>query len=120
MRVLIVDDVAAVREGLRLLLSDEPDIDIVGEASTAEEAVSRTAELSPDVVLMDIEMPGGDGLQATQQLKARPQPPRVVVMSVYADDAMRARARAAGADAFVEKSLFQEMHAALRATQSLE
>ena len=103
MRVLIVDDVAVVREGLRLLFSDEPDIEIVGEASNAEEAVSRTEALHPDVVLMDIEMPGGDGLHVTRTLKTRPNPPAVVVMSVYADSAMRARAREAGADQFVEK-----------------
>jgi DNA-binding NarL/FixJ family response regulator len=103
MRVLIVDDVAVVREGLRLLFSDEPDVEIVGEASNAAEAVARVGELDPDVVLMDIEMPGGDGLHATRAIKTQPHPPAVVVMSVYADSLMRARAREAGADQFVEK-----------------
>ena len=118
MRVLIVDDVAVVREGLRLLFSDEPDVEIVGEASNAEEAVVRATELNPDVVLMDIEMPGGDGLHATQVIKARANPPAVVVMSVYADSLMRARAREAGADQFVEKDgTLTEIMQTLRAVQ---
>lgn len=118
MRVLIVDDVAVVREGLRLLFSDEPDIEIVGEASSAAEAVARANELAPDIVLMDIEMPGGDGLHATRTIKTRPNPPAVVVMSVYSDSQMRARARDAGADQFVEKDgTLTEIMQTLRATQ---
>ncbi len=116
MRVMLVDDRAAVREGLRLLLGDEPDIEIVGEAEDGEAAARLVDELRPDVVLMDIEMPGGDGLRATRQIKARPNPPAVLVMGVYGDNLTRTLAHWVGADGFVEKSQsLVEVATALRA-----
>jgi DNA-binding NarL/FixJ family response regulator len=116
MRILIVDDMAAVREGLRTLLGDEPGVEVVGEASDGEQAVRLVNDLRPDVVLMDIEMPGVGGLQATRTIKNRPQPPLVIVMSLYGGEAESARAREAGADRFVTKSaLLAEVVGALRA-----
>jgi len=116
MRILIVDDMAAVREGLRTLLGDEPDVEVVGEASDGEQALRLVNDLRPDVVLMDIEMPGAGGLQATRTIKNRPQPPLVIVMSLYGGEAESARAHEAGADRFVTKSaLLVEVVGALRA-----
>ena len=98
MRLLIVDDVAAVREALRLLLSEEPSIEVVGEAADGEEALLRAAALHPDLVLLDLEMPRLGGLAAIPRLRAQPHPPQIVAMSMYgADDDARTRALAAGA-----------------------
>ena len=104
MRVLIVDDVAAVREALRLLLSDEPGVDVVGEAADGEVALQMVEQLRPDWVLMDIEMPRMGGLAAMRAIRRRPDPPNIVAMSVYgAGDTIRASALDAGAATYVEK-----------------
>ncbi len=104
MRVLIVDDVAAVREALHLLLSDEPGVEVVGEAADGEEAVSLVEALRPDLVLMDLEMPRMGGLSAMRAIRLRPDPPKLVAMSVYeASDAIRLKALDAGAALYVEK-----------------
>ncbi len=116
MRLLIVDDVAAVREALRLLLSEEPGIEVVGEAADGEEALRQAAALEPDLVLLDLEMPRLGGLAAIPRLGAQPHPPKIVAMSMYgADDGARNRALAAGATTYVEKgATLQEVVAALR------
>lgn len=116
MRLLIVDDVAAVREALRLLLSEEPGIEVVGEAADGEEALLRAAALHPDLVLLDLEMPRLGGLAAIPRLRAQPHPPQIVAMSMHgADGEARQRALAAGANTFVEKgATLQEVVAALR------
>jgi DNA-binding NarL/FixJ family response regulator len=117
MRVLIVDDVAAVREALRLLLSDEPSVEVIGEAGDGEEALRMVERLQPDLVLMDMEMPRMGGLAAMRQIRSRPHPPRLVAMSIYgASDALRAGALEAGAEAYVEKgATLAEVVGALRA-----
>ena len=69
-KVLLVDDHPVVREGIRGMLEAEPDLAIAGEAASGPEAVARVAELGPDVVLMDLRMPGGDGAEATARLRA--------------------------------------------------
>jgi len=116
MRLLIVDDVAAVREALRLLLSEEPGIEVVGEAADGEEALQRAADLHPDLVLLNLEMPRLGGLAAIPRLCAQPHPPKIVAMSMYsADDGARSRALAAGATTYVEKgATLQQVVAALR------
>ena len=70
-RVLVVDDQALVRAGFRMILEIEPDLEVVGEAADGEAAVGLAAELSPDVVLMDVRMPGVDGIEATRRLLGR-------------------------------------------------
>src|SRR5215470_11589765 len=117
MRVLIVDDVAAVREALRLLLSDEPGVDVVGEAVDGEDAVRQVDALRPDLVLMDLEMPRMSGLSAMRAIRLRPHPPRLVAMSVYgAGDSIRRSALDAGAASYVEKgATLAEVVGALRA-----
>ena len=102
-RLLLVDDQPAVRRGLEIRLHMEPDIQIVGEASTGREALSMVQALSPDVVLMDIEMPEMDGIEATAALLMADSKSRVVILSIHDDMQTRVRAQAAGAVAFVEK-----------------
>jgi DNA-binding NarL/FixJ family response regulator len=102
-RVLLVDDQQVVRRGLRLRFHLEPDIQIVGEASSGKEALSLAQKLAPDVVLMDIEMPEMDGIETTAALQAVVPKSAVVILSTHDDARTRAQAQAAGAIAFVEK-----------------
>jgi DNA-binding NarL/FixJ family response regulator len=81
----------------------EPDIQVVGEASTGREALTLAQALSPDVVLMDVEMPDMDGIETTTALRATVSGSPVVILSIHDDQPTRARAQAAGAVAFVEK-----------------
>ncbi len=82
-RVLLVDDHALVRAGLRAMLSAAPDVLIVGEATGGAEAVTLAARLAPNVVVMDLEMPGGDGEAATRELRALTNPPRVLILTMH-------------------------------------
>jgi DNA-binding NarL/FixJ family response regulator len=101
--VLLVDDRPAMRRGLRMWLEIEPEVSVVGEAADGEEAVSLAEKLRPDVVLMDVKMPGVDGIEATGKLQAVDPCIAVVILSLYDDIDTRARARNAGAAAFVAK-----------------
>ncbi len=102
-RVLLVDDQAVVRRGLRVLFHLEPDLQVVGEASTGTEALALAQSLTPDVVLMDLQMPGMDGIAATAALRRAVPQSVVVILSIHDDAQTRRRAQAAGAVAFVEK-----------------
>jgi two-component system, NarL family, response regulator NreC len=102
-RVLLVDDQPVVRHGLRVRFQLETDMQIVGEASTGSESLTLAQTLSPDVVLLDIEMPGMDGIEATAALRRVVPQSAVVILSIHADQQTRIRAQAAGAVAFVEK-----------------
>jgi DNA-binding NarL/FixJ family response regulator len=102
-RVLLVDDQAVVRRALRVRFHLEPDLQLVGEASTGREALALAQTLTPDVVLMDIEMPEMDGIAATAALRRVVPQSAVVILSIYDDAQTRARAQAAGAVACVEK-----------------
>jgi DNA-binding NarL/FixJ family response regulator len=101
-RVLVVDDDPLVRAGLRLLL-DGDGISVVGEAAEGDEAGRQVRALRPDVVLMDIRMPGVDGLTATEAIRARPDPPEVVVLTTFDADEHVLRALRAGAAGFLLK-----------------
>src|SRR2546423_1557203 len=85
-RVLVVDDDALVRAGLRMILSTAGDIVVVGEAATGAQVPAAVAEHRPHVVLMDIRMPGMDGLAATEALRARPDAPEVIVLTTFDAD----------------------------------
>jgi two-component system, NarL family, response regulator NreC len=102
-RLLLVDDQPAVRRGLGLRFHLEPDLEVVGEASTGTEALALAQTLTPDVVLMDIAMPGMDGIAATAALRRVVPQSAVVILSIHDDAQTRGRAQAAGAVAFVEK-----------------
>lgn len=105
-RVLIADDSVRTREGLRALFAAWPEITVIGEASTGQEAVQFIAQWLPDVVLMDISMAVMDGVQATRLIKRRWPAVTVIVLTMYADQ--QAAAVAAGADAFVIKGSASE------------
>jgi len=102
-RVLVVDDDALVRAGLSMLLAGAGDIEIVGEATDGREVAQAVAELEPDVVLMDIRMPGMDGLAATELLRARDDAPEVIVLTTFEADDYVLRALRAGASGFLVK-----------------
>ncbi|MET9709509.1 response regulator [Nocardiopsis alba] len=102
-RVLLVDDHPVVREGIRGMLSTEPDLDIVGDAGSGPEAVVRAAELSPDVILMDLRMPGGDGVEATERIRAAHPGVHVLVLTTYDTDTDILRAVEAGATGYLLK-----------------
>ena len=102
-RVLLVDDQAIVRRALRARFHLEPDLEVVGEASTGSEALTLAQTLTPDVVLMDIQMPDMDGIEATAVLRRAVPQSVVVILSIQDDAQTRERAKAAGAIAFVEK-----------------
>jgi len=103
-RVIIVDDLARVRQGLRAVLELEEDLEVVGEATNGLEAVQLAEKLSPDIVLMDLKMPVMDGFEATRQIKDRHLAKGVVVLTIHGDSNARERATRAGVDAFVEKA----------------
>lgn len=103
-RVLLVDDHAILRAGLRALLDGEPDIEVVGEAGDGEEALERSAELSPDVVVMDISMPRMGGVDATRALHARDPGMRTVVLTQHAEEHFLFSVLEAGAMGYVLKS----------------
>lgn len=102
-RVLLVDDDAIVRAGLRLMLGGAPDIEIVAEAADGAEVPALVTAYGPDLVLMDIRMPGVDGLAATERLRARPGAPEVLVLTTFHTDAHVLRALRAGAAGFLLK-----------------
>lgn len=117
-RVLIVDDHAILREGLRALLSYYDDIDVVGEAQDGAEAVQRAGELQPDIVLMDIAMPGMNGLEATQRIRAQYPDIRVLILTQHEDPQYVMPLLQAGASGFVSKrALGNDLINALRVVE---
>ena len=102
-RVLVVDDDALVRAGLGMLLAGAGDIEIVGEAADGSEVERAVAEHQPRVVLMDIRMPGMDGLTATEIVRGRERPPEVIVLTTFDADDHVLRALRAGASGFLLK-----------------
>jgi DNA-binding NarL/FixJ family response regulator len=102
-RILLVDDQPAVRQGLKMRLGLERDLVVVGEACDGAQALALAELLRPDIVIMDIEMGKADGLTATKHLAITMPKVAVVILTIYGDAATRRRAKAAGAAAFVEK-----------------
>ena len=102
-RTMIVDDQRMVRAGLRMLLDEEPDVDVVAEAGNGVEAVARAALHRPDVLLMDIRMPEMDGLEATRRILAADEAARVLVLTTFDHDDHVYEALRAGASGFVLK-----------------
>ncbi|WP_435242772.1 response regulator [Streptomyces cucumeris] len=107
-RVLLVDDHQVVRRGLRTFLEVQDDIDVVGEASDGEEGVARAEELRPDVVLMDVKMPGVDGIQALRTLRDLDNPARVLVVTSFTEKRTVVPALRAGAAGYVYKDVDPE------------
>ena len=107
-RVLLVDDHEIVRLGLMTLINDQPEMEVVGEAGSAAEAVHAVERLHPDVVLMDIRMPGEGGIEATRQITSRFSETKVVILTSFADDELVVRAIRAGAAGYVLKQVGNE------------
>ena len=115
-KVVLVEDHIVVRQGIKALLSDEPDIEIVGEAGNGREALPLIAALLPDVVLMDISMPGLNGIEATWQIRQRFPQVKVVILSMHANEEYVFQVLRAGASGYVLKqSDSSEVLTAIRA-----
>jgi DNA-binding NarL/FixJ family response regulator len=114
-RTLLVDDNAGFRRSMKEFLTLEPDIEVVGEAADGQEAILKARELKPDLVLMDVRMPGISGIDATRQLKDEMPELKVIVLTIFDLEAYREAAMASGANGYVTKgSLFEELLPAIR------
>lgn len=102
-RVLVVDDHAVVRSGLKLLLAAEDDVEVIGDAGTADQAITRAELLKPDVVVLDVVMPGRSGIDATPEILQRSPDTKVLVLSMQDDPRYVEEAFAAGASGYVLK-----------------
>jgi DNA-binding NarL/FixJ family response regulator len=107
-RVVVADDQPLVRAGLRMILATESDIEVVGEAADGEQAIAVCNDQAPDVVLMDVRMPGVDGIQATRQLLLTQQPPRILMLTTFDLDEIVYEALRAGASGFLLKDAPEE------------
>jgi two-component system response regulator NreC len=106
-RILIADDHAVVRTGLRALLDRAPDMQAIGEATGGEEALHLATELNPDVILLDISMPGPSGIETTKQLKKILPDIRVLILTVHKDEKLLQEAIKAGASGYVTKNALE-------------
>lgn len=118
MRVVIADDDAVVVESLRIVLDAQPDIEVVGCGTDGADAVRLAADSAPDIVLLDIQMPGMDGLSAAERILATPVPPRVVFLTTFSDDEYIVRALALGAAGYLIKQDVAGVAPALRAVMA--
>ncbi len=116
-RVLLADDHTLFRDGLRLLLASVPDIEVVGEAVTGEEVIAQAEALRPDVILMDIKMPGLSGIEATRRILLNRPEMGIVIVTMYEDDSSIFAAMRAGARGYVLKGAKQDE--LLRAIQAV-
>ncbi|MGG8407747.1 response regulator [Streptomyces sp. 12297] len=115
-RILLADDHPVVREGLRGMLSAEPDLEVVAEAANGPQAEALAAQHLPDLVLMDLRMPGGDGVESIGRITAAGLPCRVVVLTTYEEDRDILRAVEAGAAGYLLKDMARgELAEAIRA-----
>ncbi|MFE4251167.1 response regulator [Streptomyces sp. NPDC056910] len=114
-RVVLADDQPLVRSGLRVLIADTPDLEVVGEAANGEEAVRLAREVSPDVIVMDIRMPGMNGIEATSLVTSGPGATRVLVLTTFDEDDYVYGALRAGASGFAVKDMaLDDILAAIR------
>jgi len=114
-RTLIVDDNATFRRRVKEFLASEPDIEVIGEAADGQEAILKARALHPDLVLMDVRMPGTNGLDATRQLKEEMPELRVIILTIYELQEYREAALASGANGYVvKKSLIEELVPVIR------
>jgi DNA-binding NarL/FixJ family response regulator len=102
-RVVLVDDQQLMRSGLRMMLETQNDIEVVGEAGDGDQGLELIGRIDPDVVLMDIRMPVKDGLTATEELAAQPNPPKIVILTTFGEESYVYRALRSGAVGFLLK-----------------
>ncbi|MBE5023692.1 response regulator transcription factor [Olsenella sp. DSM 107455] len=118
MRVVIADDDAVVVESLQIVLDAQLDIEVAGCGTDGADAVRLAADAAPDIVLLDIQMPGMDGLAAAEKILASPEPPRVVFLTTFSDDEYIVRALALGAAGYLIKQDVAGVAPALRAVMA--
>ncbi len=117
-RILIADDHPVLRSGLRVLLAADPDLEVIGEAGTGEETLRLAEELGPDVVLLDIGMPGGSGIETVRRLKEKLPALKVLFLTMHEEEGMLLEALSAGGDGYVIKRADQpEIIQAIRVVQ---
>lgn len=115
-RIFIADDHGVMRAGLRAILENEPELEFVGEASNGEDALQLATQIQPEIVLMDIGMPGMDGIEVTRRLKKAAPRIQVLILSVYEDEILLREAIKAGASGFViKRAVEDELISAIRA-----
>lgn len=115
-KILLVDDHEIVRLGLMTLINDQPDLQVVGEAGSAEEALRQVEQLQPEVILMDIRLPGESGIYATKEITSRHPGIHIVMLTSYLDEALIVRAIRSGASGYILKQVGnEELLRALRA-----
>lgn len=118
-RVLLVDDHAMLRAGIRSLLAATPDIHVVGEAASGPESLRQFARMTPEIVVMDLDMPGGGGLEATRQLMTMERPPRVLIVSMHVEEERLLQLLEAGAAGYLAKDAAEaELVEAIRVVAS--
>ena len=105
-RVLLVDDQAAFLRAMTSVVQETPGFEVAGEASSGEDSLVAAAELLPDLVLMDVNLPGIDGLETTRRLRERDCPPVVLLLSTYDEDLGEQFVAESGATAYITKSVF--------------
>ncbi len=116
-RLLLADDHTVLRAGLKALFNAQPDMEVVAEASDGEEAIRMSRELSPDVVLMDISMPGISGFKATSEIRKQNPAVKILALTMHEDDSYLHQMLRAGADGYVpKKAADTELMAAIRAS----
>lgn len=121
LKVILADDHAILRQGLRSLLAAYESVEIIAEANDGREAITLAEEMDPDLLIMDIAMPGLNGLEATRQIRKRFPEIKVLILSMHAEDIYVIQALLAGANAYVhKKAVFQELMLALEAVQKNE
>ena len=118
MKVLIVDDDALVAQALTTILSVEADVDVVGLGGSGPEAIERYRELKPDILLMDIQMPGGDGLSAAERILAEDAGARIVFLTTFSDDEYIVRALRMGSRGYLIKQDVAQIAPALRSVMA--
>jgi len=120
-RILLADDHAVLRAGLRMLLNSQSEMEVVGEAADGDSAVARSLELKPDVVLMDLSMPGIGGIEATRCIREALPGTKVLILTMYDDEGYLNQVLRAGASGYVlKKAADTELLSAIRAVQSGE
>jgi two-component system response regulator NreC len=118
-RVLIVDDHQVFRDGLKLVINNQADMEVVGEAQDGEKAIALTRELLPDIIIMDVKMPLMDGAEATSRILAEMPGMKILALSIYADDGFMASMMRAGALGYILKGCdIEELSNTIRRTAS--
>jgi DNA-binding NarL/FixJ family response regulator len=118
-RVLIVDDHQVFRDGLKLVINHQADMEVVGEAEDGEKAIALTRELLPDIIIMDVKMPLMDGAEATSRILAEMPGMKILALSIYADDGFMASMMRAGALGYILKGCdIEELSDTIRRTAS--